>query len=74
LERKEATAILKEIIDLSPEFLSFVTLIENDPGKFDIVIKGDCDLAELKSIIAERKLKIEENMEEGYYTIFKPNK
>jgi hypothetical protein len=74
LERKEATAILKEIIDLNPDFLSFVTLIKNDQGKFDIVIKGDCDLTELKSILAERKLKIEENMEEGYYTIFKPNK
>ncbi len=74
MERKEATATLKEIIDLNPEFLSFVTLIENDHGKFDIVIKGDCDLTELKSVLAERKLKIEENMEDGYYTIFKPNK
>ncbi len=72
MERKEATAVLKEIIDLNPEFLSFITLIKKDGGKFDIIIKGNCHLPEIKSVIAEKKLKVEENMEEGYYTIFKP--
>jgi deoxyadenosine/deoxycytidine kinase len=71
LEREEATAIIKEIIDLNIDFLSFITIIKNNHGKFDIVIKGDCKLPEIRSVIAQRKLTVEENIEEGYYTISK---
>ena len=54
LERKEATALLMELVKLNLALPSLVSLKNNKRGKFDLVLKGDCDLIALKHFIAKK--------------------
>jgi hypothetical protein len=72
LERSEAVALLKGLIVLNLALPSYVDLEPNKHGKFDLILKGDCDTQALRQFTAERKLNMEENKEKGYCIITKP--
>jgi hypothetical protein len=72
LERSKAVALLKEMIVLNLVLPSIIDLEPNKHGKFDLILKGDCDTQSFRQFIAERKLELEENKEKGYCIISKP--
>ena len=45
---------------------------QNKRGKFDLVLKGDCDTLALRQFIAERNLTLRENEKKGFCAISKP--
>jgi len=69
LERKEAVALLKELVDAGLEEPSFVVLKENKNGKFDLVIKDDYNLDRICAFIANKNLVVREDKAKGYCTI-----
>jgi hypothetical protein len=71
LERKEAVALLKELVSLSLVEASFVVVKENKPGKFGLILKTDCNAPGLKQFIAERDLAIEDDKQKDYCIIYK---
>ena len=72
MERGEAVGVLKEIISENLGMPSVVSLNRNERCKFDLMLKGDCDVHALQKFVAERNLSIREDKENGYLTIFKP--
>ena len=72
MERKEAIALLKEIVGNSLCLPSLVYLKENKRGKFVLVFKGDCDTVALKQFAAEKNLTIREETEKACWLITKP--
>jgi len=72
LERKEAVALLKELItgDLAQPFL--VSLNENKRGKFDLVVKDDCNIQAIRRFALGKNFHVEVDEEKGYCFIHKP--
>ena len=67
MERKEAIALLKELIDRDLVHPSFVSL--NGTGdKFSLMFNGDCASPELKQFALDRSLSITETR--GYCLVF----
>ena len=72
MERKEATALLKEIVANSLLIPSLVALKESRRGKFDLILKGDCDSVALTQFVTEKNLMAREDSEKGYWLISGP--
>ena len=72
LDRREAVALLRQLIDNSLAQPSIVSIERNKRGTFNLIIKGDCNLQAIKQFISERKLVLEENNDTGYCTIYSP--
>jgi len=72
LERKEATATLKELLGNGFCLPSLVSLKENTRGKFDLILKGDCDSQALKQFIERKNLMVKEDAKKGYWIISSP--
>lgn len=72
MDRKEAVALLRELIIRNLALPSLVSLQENKHGKFDLVMKADCDSQPLIQFIAEKNLVLTENKKNGYCVISKP--
>ena len=72
MDRKEAVALLRELIILNLVLPSLVSLQENKHGKFDLVIKADCNSQSLIQFIAEKHLVLTLNKKNGYCVISKP--
>ena len=72
LDRHEATALLKELIEAGLAEPSFVVLEENRHGKFDLVIKDDYNLDRIRTFVAKKNLNVKEDKAKGYCTIFRP--
>jgi hypothetical protein len=72
MERHEAVAVLKEIINGNLGMPSIVALERNKHGKFDLKLKGDCDIQGLREFVAGRNLALKEDEEKGYCSIIKP--
>ena len=72
MERHEAVAVLKEIISGKLGVPSVVVLERNKRGKFDLILKGECNPEAMKRFVAERNLGFKEDKEKGYCAIFKP--
>ena len=70
MERKEAIALLRELVDRNLAQPSIVSIDKNERGGFNLVIKDDCQM--IKQFIAEKKLAIKEDKEKGFCIIFKP--
>lgn len=49
-----------------------VSLKEKEHGNFDLILKLDCEIDELRLFIAEKNLAMEENVEKGVCTISNP--
>jgi hypothetical protein len=73
LDRQEAVALLKELITLNLALPTVVFLQENKRGKFDLVIKADCNSPQLTKFIAEKNFVLSENKENSYCIISKPD-
>lgn len=71
MERKEAVALLKELVDSNLAQPSLIALKENKRGKFDLVIKGDYDTQVITKFLAKKNLALKEGKEEGYCIISK---
>ena len=72
MERKEAVALLKEIVTNNLAQPSFASIEKNKRGTFSLIIKNEYDLQALKQFITEKNLALKENTEEGYFVIYKP--
>ena len=72
MERKEAIALLKQlaVANLVEPFM--VALKKNNNGRFEIIMKVECDIQELKQFADKRNLMLKENTKKGYCIIFKP--
>lgn len=69
MERKEAVALLKDIVDSNLASPSLVVLKENEPGKFDLQMKEECNTEALREYITKKKLSIKSD--KGYCVIYK---
>jgi len=72
LERKEAIALLKELIIRFLVSPSLVAINENNTGDFNLMVKGEYDNQALIEFIDKNKLLLEKNSEKGYLLISKP--
>jgi hypothetical protein len=72
LQREEATALLKELLEANLVVTSYINLKENKHCHFDLVIKGDCDPVELKQFIEKKDLALLVDKEQGTCKIYKP--
>jgi hypothetical protein len=64
--------LLKEIIDGNLGVPSVVSLERNKHGKFDLILRGECDTSGIRQFVIQRNLTFREDKEKGYCTIFKP--
>jgi hypothetical protein len=71
LDRKEAVALLKQLAALKLIQPFLVALKENRHGKFDLIVKGDCDIQGLRDFVSERNLMLKEDVKKGYCIIAK---
>ena len=71
MQRREATALLKELISDGLVVPSLVALKESKPGKFDLLLNGDCDIKALTKFLAEKNLIVRED-EKGFWLISSP--
>ena len=71
MERKEAVALLRELVEKKTVQPSFVAIEENRNGTFNLIIQDDCSSQELRQLAAAKKLLVEAN-EKGRWIIRKP--
>ena len=72
MKREEATALLKELLYYNLVQPSYVHLKRNEHGHFDLVIKCDCDVIELRKFIVAKDLALLVDKEHGTCRIYKP--
>ena len=72
MERKQAIGLLKEIVAQNLVRPSLVALTVNKHNKFDLMLKGDCDVQELREFVGEKALAVKEDEEKGFCIIYKP--
>ena len=72
MERKEAVDLLKQIIEKNLAEPSFISIEKNHGGRFNLVMKDECDSRELRDFVAEKKLTVKVDEEKGYCVIHKP--
>ena len=72
MERREAVALLKELVSNNLAIPSLVALKENRRGKFEVFFKGNCDFPLLRQFLAEKKSDSTENKEKSSRIISKP--
>ncbi len=71
MERHEALALLRELVENKVSQPSFVSIRENQNGKFNLILKDDYSSEELKQLAAQKNLLVEVD-EKGYCIIRKP--
>ena len=72
MKREEATALLKDLLNYDLVQPSYVHLKRNEHGHFDLVIKCDCDVIELRKLVVEKDLALLVDTEQGTCRIYKP--
>ena len=72
MDRGEAIALIRKLIELDLAHPSFVSLEKNSQGSFDLTMKADGNLNEIRAFIANKDLIIYEDKEKGTCTICKP--
>lgn len=72
MDRKEAVALISELIDRKLAVTSFVYLKQNSQGDFDLVVKGKYDGLVLRAFLADKECILREDKEKGTCTIYKP--
>ncbi len=68
MNRKQGIALLKEITERHLVEPSFASIEKNHQGSYNLIIRGDCKIQELKELLAEKNLTIE--WDKDYFTIF----
>ncbi len=71
MQRHEAVAILKEIINCNLAMPSIVALEKNKRGTFNLIMKADCDAKSIRQFTDEKNLTVELDNERGYCIISK---
>ena len=69
MDRVEALSLLKELTALGIVQPTFVSVEKNEQGTFDLTLKVNGDLSELKAFLNCRNLVFSENSERGTCTI-----
>ncbi len=72
MQRSEAIALLKEIIEANLVQPSFIHVKGNQHGHYDLIIKGDCDAVEIRQLIAKKDLALLVEKEKDTCRIYKP--
>jgi len=72
LDRKEAMAILKGLVNNDLVEPSYVSLVEAKPNYYQIQIKCDYNKAHIEAYAEKNGLKITEDNKRKYLVIFKP--
>jgi hypothetical protein len=72
LDRLQAMAMLKELVDNDLVEPSYVSMVQSKPNHFLIQIKGDYNKMEIERHAKKHGLTIIEDKERKYLTIFKP--
>ncbi len=70
LERKEAIALLKELVEQCIVQPSLVSVEKKNRGDFELILKIDCDIQPLRLFVSQKNLAIREEQERCI--IFKP--
>jgi hypothetical protein len=72
LNRSQVVVLLKEMLALGIVQPSFVSVEKNDHGTFDLTMKADGNLLDMRSFLLYKNLLMTENKEKGTFTIYKP--
>ena len=72
LNRAEAVLLLKELIALNLIQPPFVSLEKNDLGAFNLTMKADGNLTEIRAFLADKDLILSEDKVKGTCTIYNP--
>lgn len=72
MERKEAIALLNEIVGNGLCLPSLVTLKENERGKFDLCLKTIANTQHWARFVSERRLTVNMDVEKGSRLISRP--
>ncbi|MGA2386924.1 MAG: hypothetical protein ABSG33_10370 [Candidatus Bathyarchaeia archaeon] len=71
MERKEAVALLRELVNNNLAESSLVSIEKNPSGDFNLIMKDYCGTKELKLFVAGKNLKIDVDEQKGYCIIHK---
>jgi hypothetical protein len=71
LDRKEAVALLRELMENNLAQPSLVSIEENQTGTF-LIMKDDGNSQELRQFVAGKNLTVEVDKENGYFIIHEP--
>ena len=72
LDRLQAIAILKELVDYNLVEPSYLSTVQVKPNSFQIQIKCDYNMEEIEAFAKKHGLTITEDKERKYLVIFKP--
>ena len=72
LDRKEAMALLRELMNNGLVEPSWVSVSERHPQDYQLQLKCDYNKAEIETYAKRKQLTIEEDPERKYLVIFKP--
>ena len=72
LNRGEAVALVKEIDTSVTARLSLVALTQNGRGKYSLMLAGEYNADELRSLLSEKKLVADEDTRKGICIIREP--
>jgi hypothetical protein len=70
LDRVEAVALLKQMITLGLILPSFVSVEKNSNNGFNLVLKSEGDLLEVRAFLSNKNLVLFEDKEKGTFTIY----
>ena len=70
MDRKEAVALLKEMITLGLIQPSFVSVDRNKLGTFSLNFKADGNLPEIRAFLCDKGFLLSEDAEKGTCTIY----
>ena len=69
MERKEAVALLREVIGNNLAQPTIVSIEKNQNGSFNLVMKDDCNNRALRRFVAQKNLIAEVDKKKGYFVI-----
>ena len=71
MERKEAIALLKELVDNNLAQPSLVILQEKSRGRFELQMKDECDNKALREFLNKKNFDMKQDEEKGYCIIYR---
>ena len=72
LDREEAVALIRKLVELNLAQPSFVSIEKNSQGTFNLTMKPNGNINAIRAFVADKDLIIYENKERGTCTIRKP--
>ena len=72
MNRAEAIALIRKLIELDLAQSSFVSIEKNSQGTFNVTLKTNGRLNEIRVFVANKDLIVYEDKEKGTCTIRKP--